>query len=161
MEKQISVLGVDIAKQVFHLVGMDAHGTILVRKRLYRAQVMAFTAQLPPTLIGMEACGGAHYWARRFREHGHEVKLMAPQFVKPYVKANKNDVRDAEAIAEAVMRPTMRFVAVKSLAQQDLQGHCQVNGQSGRTGWLSGTLRPFRGHFVSPSGTLEPRNQPK
>ena len=86
MEKQISVLGVDMAKQVFHLVGMDAHGTILVRKRLYRAQVMACIAQLPPTLIGMEACGGAHYWARRFREHGHEVKLMAPQFVKPYVK---------------------------------------------------------------------------
>jgi transposase len=121
MEKQISVLGVDIAKQVFHLVGMDAHGTILVRKRLYRAQVMAFIAQLPPTLIGMEACGGAHYWARRFREHGHEVTLMAPQFVKPYVKANKNDLRDAEAIAEAVTRPTMRFVAVKSMAQQDLQ----------------------------------------
>jgi transposase len=120
-EKQISVLGVDIAKQVFHLVGMDAHGTILVRKRLYRAQVMAFIAQLPPTLIGMEACGGAHYWARRFREHGHEVKLVAPQFVKPYVKANKNDLRDAEAIAEAVTRPTMRFVAVKSVAQQDLQ----------------------------------------
>jgi transposase len=121
MGKKISVLGVDIAKQVFHLVGMDAHGTILVRKRLYRAQVMAFIAQLPPTLIGMEACSGAHYWARRFREHGHEVKLMAPQFVKPSVKANNNDLRDAEAIAEAVTRPTMRFVAVKSLAQQDLQ----------------------------------------
>jgi transposase len=83
MEKQISVLGVDIAKQVFHLVGMDAHGTILVRQRLSRAQVMAFIAQLPPTLIGMEACGGAHDWARRFREPGHAVKLMAPQFVKP------------------------------------------------------------------------------
>ena len=104
--KKLSVVGIDIAKQVFHLVGMDEHGTILVRKRLYRAQVMAFIAQLPPTLIGMEACGGAHYWARRFREHGHEVKLMAPQFVKPYVKANKNDMRDAEAIAEAVTRPT-------------------------------------------------------
>ena len=82
--KKLSVVGIDIAKQVFHLVGMDAQGTILVRKRLYRAQVMAFIAQLPPTRIGMEACGGAHYWARRFREHGHEVKLMAPQFVKPY-----------------------------------------------------------------------------
>jgi transposase len=82
--KKLSVVGIDIAKQVFHLVSMDEQGTILVRKRLYRAQVMAFIAQLPPTLIGMEACGGAHYWARRFREHGHEVKLMAPQFVKPY-----------------------------------------------------------------------------
>ena len=90
----------------------------MVRKRLYRAQVMAFIAQLPPTLIGMEACGGAHYWARCFREHGHEVRLMAPQFVTPYRKANKNDLRDAEAIAEAMTRPTMRFVPVKSVAQQ-------------------------------------------
>ena len=119
--KKLSVVGLDIAQQVFHLVGMDEQGTILVRKRLYRAQVMAFIAQLPPTLIGMEACGGSHYWARRFREHGHEVKLMAPQFVKPYVKTNKNDLRDAEAIAEAVTRPTMRFVPTKDADQQDLQ----------------------------------------
>src|SRR5919197_6436218 len=119
--KKLSVVGIDIAKQVFHLVGMDEHGTILIRKRLYRAQVMAFIAQLSPTLIGMEACGGAHYWARRFREHGHEVKLMAPQFVKPYVKSNKNDSRDAEAIAEAVTRPTMRFVPLKDVDQQDIQ----------------------------------------
>ena len=82
---------------------------------------MPFMAQLPPLLIGMEACGGAHYWARRFREQGHEVKLMAPQFVKPYVKSNKNDMRDAEAIAEAVTRPTMRFVPIKDVAQQDIQ----------------------------------------
>jgi transposase len=121
MAQKLSVLGIDIAKQVFHLVGMDAHGTIQLRKRLYRAQMTAFIAQLPPTCIGMEACGGAHYWARRFREHGHEVKLMAPQFVAPYRKANKNDMRDAEAIAEAVTRPTMRFVPVKSVDQQDLQ----------------------------------------
>jgi transposase len=121
MEQKLSALGIDIAKQVFHLVGMDAHGTIVVRKRLYRAQVLVFIAQLPPTCIGMEACGGAHYWARRFREHGHEVKLMAPQFVAPYRKANKNDMRDAEAIAEALTRPTMRFVPVKSVAQQELQ----------------------------------------
>jgi transposase len=119
--KKLSVVGIDIAKQVFHLVGMDEQGTILVRKRLYRAQVMAFITQLPPTLIGMEACGGAHYWARCFREHGHDVKLMAPQFVKPYVKANKNDRRDAEAIAEAVTRPTRRFVPTKDVDQQDLQ----------------------------------------
>jgi transposase len=121
MKKKLSVLGIDIAKHVLHLVGMDAHGTIVVRKRLYRAQVMAFIMQLPPTRIGMEACGGAHYWARCFREHGHEVMLMAPQFVTPYRKANKNDLRDAEAIAEAMTRPTMRFVPVKSVAQQDLQ----------------------------------------
>src|SRR2546428_2597968 len=121
MEKKLSVVGIDIAKQVFHLVGMDEHGTIVMRKRLYRAQVMGFIAQLPPMLIGMEACGGAHYWARRFREHGHEVKLMAPQFVKPYVKSNKNDSRDAEAIAAAVTRPTRRFVPIKGLDQQDIQ----------------------------------------
>jgi len=100
---------------------MDAHGTIVVRKRLYRAQVMAFIAQLPPTLIGMEACGGAHDWARCLREHGHEVRLMAPQCVTPYRQANKNDRRDAEAIAEAMTRPTMRFVPMTSVAQQDLQ----------------------------------------
>ena len=82
---------------------------------------MPCIAQLPPVLIGIEACGGAHYWARRFREHGHEVKLMAPQFVKPYVKSNKNDRRDAEAIAEAVTRPTMRFVPIKDVEQQDIQ----------------------------------------
>ena len=83
MAQKLSVLGIDIAKQVFHLVGMDVHGTIQLRKRLYRAQMMVFIAQLPPMCIGMEACGGAHYWARRFREHGHEVKLRAPQCVAP------------------------------------------------------------------------------
>ena len=82
---------------------------------------MPFIAQLPPVLIGIEACGGAHYWARRFREHGHEVKLMAPQFVKPFVKSNKNDMRDAEGIGEAVTRPTMRFVPTKDIDQQDIQ----------------------------------------
>lgn len=100
---------------------MDATGQILFRKRLSRDALMPFITQLPPVVIGMEACGGAHYWARRFREHGHEVKLMAPQFVKPYVKSHKNDTRDAEAIGEAVTRPTMRFVPVKGLAQQDIQ----------------------------------------
>ena len=100
---------------------MDEHGTLLMRKRLYRAQVRAFIAQLPPTRIGMAACGGAHYWARRFREHGHEVKLMAPQFVKAYVKSNKNDMRDAEGMSEAVTRPTMRFVPIKGIDQQDIQ----------------------------------------
>ena len=101
--------------------GDGHHGKILWRKRLTRHALMPFIAQLPPVLIGIEACGGAHYWARRFREHGHEVKLMAPQFVKPYVKSNKNDMRDAEAIAEAVTRPTMRFVPTKDVDQQDIQ----------------------------------------
>ena len=121
VNQHIRVLGIDIAKQVFHLVGMDGRGTVVLRKRLYRSQLMAFITTLPPAVIGMEACGGAHDWARRFREHGHEVHLMPPQFVKPYVKANKNDMRDAEAMAEAVTRPTMRFVPIKSVAQQDIQ----------------------------------------
>jgi transposase len=118
---QVSVLGIDIAKQLFHVVGMDDTGTVVWRKRLTRGALMPFIAQLPPMVIGMEACGGAHYWARRFREYGHTVKLMAPQFVKPYVKSNKHDMADAEAIAEAVTRPTMRFVPIKELAQQDFQ----------------------------------------
>ena len=96
-------------------------GKIVLRKRLSRHDLIPFMAKLPPVLIGMEACGGAHYWARRFRAYGHEVKLMAPQFVKPYVKSNKNDSRDAEAIAEAVTRPTMRFVPTKDVDQQDIQ----------------------------------------
>jgi transposase len=121
MKRDISVVGIDIAKRVFHLVGMDERGKIVMRKRCSRGEVLPLLANLGPTTIGREACGGAHYWARCLREQGHEVKLMAPQFVKPYVKSNKNDMRDAEAIAEAVTRPSMRFVPVKDVAQQDIQ----------------------------------------
>jgi transposase len=121
MKQEMSVLGIDIAKRVFHAVGMDNTGKIVFRKRLSRHDLMPFMAKLPPVRIGMEACGGAPYWARRFRAHGHEVQLMAPQFVKPYVKSHKNDSRDAEASAEAVTRPTMRFVPIKDVDQQDIQ----------------------------------------
>ena len=121
MTQEMHVLGIDIAKHVFHAVGMDERGKIVFRKRLSRHDLIPFLAKLPPVLIGLEACGGAHDWAQRFRAHGHEVKLMAPQFVKPYIKSNKNDMRDAEGIAEAVTRPTMRFVPIKDVAQQDLQ----------------------------------------
>jgi len=121
MAQQLRTVAIDLAKKVLHLVGADAAGEILWRTRLTRHALMPFIAQLPPVLIGMEACGGAHDWARRFREHGHEVTRMAPQFVKPLVKSNKNDMRDAEAIAEAVTRPTMRFVPTKDIGQQDLQ----------------------------------------
>jgi len=117
----MSVLGIDIAKQIFHLRGMDDSGTVVLRKRCPRRALMSFMAQMPPVVIGMEACGGAHYWARRFREYGHTVKRMAPQFVKPSVKSNQHDMADAEAIGEAVTRPTMRFVTIKEVAQQDLQ----------------------------------------
>jgi transposase len=121
MKQEMNVLGIDITKRVFHAIGMDNTGTIVFRKRLSRPDLMPCMAKLPPVLIGMEACGGAHYWARRFREHGHEVKLLAPQCVKPSVKSNKNESRDAEAITEAVTRPTMRFVPTKDVAQQDIQ----------------------------------------
>src|SRR3989442_8894003 len=121
MKPAMSVLGIDIAKRVFHAVGMDERGKIVLRKRLSRHDLIPFLAKLPPVLIGMEACGGAHYWARRFREHSHEVKLMAPQFVKPSVKSNKNDMRDAESIGEAVTRPTMRFVPTKESDQQEIK----------------------------------------
>src|SRR5262252_2709339 len=121
MQQNLSVVGIDLAKRVFHVAGMDETGKIVLRKRLTREALLPFIARLPPVVIGMEACGGAHYWGRRFREHGHTVKLIAPQFVKPYVKSNKNDPADAEAICEAVTRPTMRFVPIKEVDQQDLQ----------------------------------------
>ena len=121
MQQKATVLGIDLAKRVFHLVGMDDTGHIVLRKRLTREALMPYIVQLPRMLIGMEVCGGAHYWARRFRAHGHTVKLIAPQFVKPYVKSHKNDPADAEAICEAVTRPTRRLVPIKEVAQPDLQ----------------------------------------
>jgi transposase len=129
MKPEMSVLGIDIAKRVLHAVGMEERGKIVLRKRLSRHDLMPFLAKLPAVRIGMEACGGAHDWARRFRAHGHEVKRMAPQFVKPYVKSNKNDSRDAEAIAEAVTRPTRRFVPIKDVDQQDIQALHRVRAR--------------------------------
>lgn len=120
MEK-ISVLGIDLAKQVFHLVAMDNRGKIVQRARVYRGELERYISSLPPMLIGMESCATSHYWSRVFQGYGHEVRIMAAQFVKPYVKSNKNDMVDAEAIAEAVTRPTMRFVPIKSIEQQDIQ----------------------------------------
>ena len=114
----ITTVGIDLAKSVFQVHGVDERGKRVVRKQLRRKQVLVFFAQLPPCVVGMEACAGAHYWARKLQAQGHTVKLMAPQFVKPYVKANKTDVADAQAICEAVTRPTMRFVPIKSVDQQ-------------------------------------------
>jgi len=121
MQHELSLVAIDLAKKIFHLVGADTTGKILWRKRLTRHTLLPFITPLPPVTIGLEACGGAHYWARKFHQPGHTVKLMAPQFVKPYVKSNKNDMRDAEAIAEAVTRPTLRFVPTKDVDQQDIQ----------------------------------------
>jgi transposase len=122
-------VGIDIAKQVFQVHGVDYQDKVVLRKQLRRIQMLSFFATLPPCLIGMEACGGAHYWARELQKLGHTVKLMAPQFVKPYVKNNKNDANDAEAICEAVGRPTMRFVSVKTIAQQDLQAIHRIRSE--------------------------------
>lgn len=114
----ITTVGIDLAKSVFQVHGVDERGKVLLRKSVKRSELTKLFANLPTCLIGMEACGSAHYWARRLMEFGHTVKLMAPQFVKPYVKTNKNDASDAEAICEAVARPNMRFVPVKSVEQQ-------------------------------------------
>jgi transposase len=110
--------GIDLAKSVFAAHGVDACGAVAVNRELRRAQVLAFFARQPPALIGMEACGSAHYWARELAKLGHEVRLMPPRYAKAYLKRGKNDARDAEACCEAVSRPTMRFVPVKTLAQQ-------------------------------------------
>jgi transposase len=115
---EITTIGLDLAKNVFQVHGVDRRGNVVLKKQLKRNQVLSFFANLQSCRIGMEACASAHYWGRRLLGLGHDVKLMAPQFVKPYVKTNKNDARDAEAICEAVSRPNMRFVALKTPAQQ-------------------------------------------
>ncbi len=115
---KITTVGIDLAKSVFQVHGVSERGKAVLRKQLKRSEMLKFFANLPPCLIGMEACGSAHHWARKLIELGHEVRLMAPQFVKPYVKTNKNDRNDAEAICEAVARPNMRFVPVKTSEQQ-------------------------------------------
>ncbi|MFM5540515.1 IS110 family transposase [Aeromonas veronii] len=113
-----TTIGIDLAKEVFQVHGVDEHGKRLFNKQLKRSQIASFFANIPPCLIGMEACASSHYWASTLMSLGHTVKLMAPQFVKPYVKTNKHDAADAEAICEAVTRPNMRFVPVKSPEQQ-------------------------------------------
>jgi transposase len=116
---QITTIGIDLAKNVFQVHGADAEGKAALRKQLKRDRLAGFFANLAPCLVGMEACSSAHYyWARKLQTLGHTVRPMAPQFVKPYVKSNKHDVADAEAICEAVRRPTMRFVPVKNVEQQ-------------------------------------------
>lgn len=114
----VKTIGIDLAKNVFQIHGVDEHGKRLFNKQLRRAQMASFFANIPPCLIGMEACASAHFWANKLISMGHNVKLMAPQFVKPYVKTNMHDAADAEAICEAVTRPNMRFVPVKTAEQQ-------------------------------------------
>jgi transposase len=115
---KITTVGIDLAKNVFQIHGIDQHGKAVLKKQLKRSQMAPFFVNLPPCLVGIEACGSAHHWARKLQALGHTVRLMAPQFVKPYVKTNKNDAADAEAICEAVGRPNMRFVPIKNVEQQ-------------------------------------------
>jgi transposase len=117
----INLLGIDIAKNMFQLHGVDCNGKAVLKKRLSRDALAEYIANTPPCTIVMESCGGANYWARVFQRHGHIVKLISPQFVKPFVKTNKNDANDAEAITEAASRPSMHFVPIKQVEQQDIQ----------------------------------------
>ena len=157
---EITTLGIDLAKSVFQLHGTDAGGKVVLRKRLRRNQVLEFMASLPRCLVGIEACGTSHYWAREIQALGHDVRLIPPAYVKPYVKRQKNDMADAAAICEAVTRPTMRFVPVKSEEQQSVlmlhrvrellirQRTMLVNAYSDEAGqrFRSITGHPFRFH---------------
>ena len=148
MEK-ISTIGLDIAKNVFQVHGIDEDGTVVVRRQVKRKQLVAFFSDLQPCLVGMEACATAHHWARELVKLGHEVRLMPPRYVKPYVKRNKNDMADAEAICEAVTRPTMRFVAIKTAEHQSvLMLH--------KTSKIS-----FGGMWVFPGGRIDPEDHPE
>jgi len=117
---EISIIGLDIAKNVFQVHGIDNFGQPIFRRQLKRGRVLAFFGKLPPCLVGMEACATSHHWAREIAKLGHDVRMMPPRYVKPYLKRNKNDAADAEAICEAVQRPTMRFVPIKSPVQQSV-----------------------------------------
>jgi transposase len=140
----IAVIGIDIGKNAFHVVGLDGRGAIVLRQKWSRGQVEVRLANMPPCLIGMEACVGAHHLSRQLRALGHDARLMPAKYVRPYSKGQKNDFRDAEAIAEAVQRPTMKFVATKSAEQLDLQALHRVRARlvRQRTG-ISNQIRAF------------------
>ena len=155
---KITTIGIDLAKNVFQVHGVDEHGKAVFNKGLKREQVAAFFVNLPTCLIGMEACGSAHHWARKLQGMGHTVRLMAPQFVKPYVKTNKNDAADAAAICEAVTRPSMRFVPIKNVEQQGVlalhrvrQGFVKARtAQANQIRGMGHTVRLMAPQFVKP-----------
>ena len=155
---RLHTIGIDLGKTVFHLVGLNLRGEVVVRKKFSRKQLLHFTANLQVKLIGMEACGGSHFLGRALREQGHEVRLMPAQYVKPYVKTNKSDYIDAEAIAEAVERPTMRFVPIKSDDQLDLQSLHRV-----RERWVmrrTAVINQIRGLLLERGITLRQGTAP-
>jgi transposase len=146
--EQIIRIGMDTSKHIFQLHGVDAAEQPVLRKQLRRKQMVEFFAKLPPTVIGIEACGAAHYWARELGKLGHEVKLIAPQHVKPYVRRNKNDGRDAEGLCEAMSRPRMRFVPVKTTEQQAALMLSGIREQMvARRTQLSNTIRGYAAEF--------------
>ena len=144
LNNAVAVIGIDIGKNSFHVVGLDSRGAIVLRQKWSRGQVEARLANMPPCLIGMEACVGAHHLSRKLRTLGHDARLMPAKYVRPYSKGQKNDFRDAEAIAEAVQRPTMKFVATKTAEQLDLQALHRVRERlvSQRTGIIN-QIRAF------------------
>ncbi len=147
MSLPVTTVGLDLAKNIFQVHGANERGQVVFRKRLRRGQVAVFFANLPPCLVGMEACASAHYWARQLQALGHTVRLMAPQFVKPYVKSNKNDAADAEAIGEAVTRPSMRFVPRSRTSNSRRCWRC--------TAPASGSSRPERRKRIKSGGCWE------
>lgn len=146
--REIIRIGMDTSKHIFVVHGVDGSEQVVLRKKLSRKQLLEFFAKLPPTVIGMEACGAAHHWARELGKLGHEVKLMAPQLVKPYVARNKNDGRDADGLCEAMSRPRMRFVPVKTAGQQaGLMLAGVRDGLIVRRTQLSNTIRGYAAEF--------------
>lgn len=157
----ITTIGIDLAKTVFQIHGADSSGKPVLRKKLRREQLAAFFVNLPPCLVGMEACSGAHHWARKLQAMGHTVKLIPAQFVKPYVKSNKTDAADAEAICEAVARPTMRFVAIKHPEQQAVLSmhrvrRALVKTRTAQANQIRGLLAEFG--LVAPRGIAQIRH---
>jgi transposase len=159
---QSTTLGLDLAKNVFHVVGLNRGNKITLKKRLTRAKLLAFFAQCAPCLVVMEACRGAHYWGREIRKLGHEVRLIPPRDVKPYVQGSKNDFNDALAIAEAASRPKIRFVSIKTIAQQDVQAlHRLKQGVTKQRTELCNRLRGLLEEYglVIPKGITKLRGQ--
>ncbi len=155
---KVTTLGLDLAKSFFRLPGVDARGVAVLCKQLTRKQLLPFLAKLAPCLVGMEAGPGAHFWAREIGKLGHATRLMSPQFVKPYVKSNQNDANEAEAIGEAVGRPSMRFVPHQSTAQQDVPALHRIRAQLIK--WRTALANEIRGLLLSTGSWLSEASRP-